>query len=111
MLEVIMVQLQRMDARLDTFTDEMSQVTTYVGRIAWCQARLGGFVASPSPSPQALEDEDDDDGSGDDENEDEDASCSGDKEMTASQWLALCHSWQKGRGVLGMRVVMYLGES
>ena len=34
MLEVIMVQLQRMDARLDTFTDEMSQVTTYVGRIA-----------------------------------------------------------------------------
>ena len=97
-----------MDAHLDTLTDEMSQVTTRVGRIAWRQARLGGFVSSHSPSPQALEDEDDDDSSGDDD-DDEDASSFGDEEMIAFQWLALCHLWQKGRVILGMRVVMYLG--
>ena len=70
-----MVQLQRMDARLNILTNEMSQVTTRVGRIARRQARLGGFVASPHPSPKASEDED----------EDEDASSSSDEEMTASQ--------------------------
>ena len=76
---------QHMDACLNTLTDEISQVTTRVGRIARHQARLCGFVASSSPSPQASEDEDDDDGSGDDDdNEDEDASTFGDEEMTAS---------------------------
>ena len=45
----------------------------------------------------------------DNANEDEDASSSGDDEMTTSEWLTLCHSWQKGEIVLGMRVVMYLG--
>ena len=113
--EAIMAQLQCMDARLDTLTDEMSQVATRVGHIAWRQARLGGFVASSFPSPQTSEDEDDDDGSSDDdededEDEDEDASSSGDEEMTASQWLALCYSWQKRGVVLGIRVVMYLGR-
>ena len=74
-----------MDARLDTLIDEMSQVTTRVGRIARRHARLGGFVASPSPSPQASKDKDDDDGSGDDDDdEDEEASSFGDEEMTAS---------------------------
>ena len=85
----------------------MSQVTTHVGRIAWRQACLGGFITSPSPSPEASEDEDDDDGSGDDD-KDEDASSFDGEEMTASQWLTLCHSRQKGKVVLGMRVVMYL---
>ena len=33
-LENIMSQLQRMDARLDTLSDELCQVNTYVGRIA-----------------------------------------------------------------------------
>ena len=83
-----MVQFQRMNASLDTLTDEMSQVTTRVGRITRHQARLGSFVASPSPSPQASEDKDDDDGFGDDdddEDEDDDASSSGNEEMTASQ--------------------------
>ena len=87
-----------MNASLDTLTDEMSQVTTRVGRITRHQARLGSFVASPSPSPQASEDKDDDDGFGDDdddEDEDDDASSSGNEEMTASQWLTLFHSWQK----------------
>ena len=33
-LEVVMTQLQHMDARLDTLNDELCQVNTYVGRIA-----------------------------------------------------------------------------
>ena len=104
-LNVIMAQLQSMDAHLGTLSAELYQVNTRVGRIAWWQARLGGFVESPSPSLEASEDEDDDG----DADEDEDASSSGDDEMTASQWLALCHLWQKGGVVLCMRVVMYLG--
>ena len=68
-LEAIMAQLQRMNARLDTLTDEMSHVTTCMGRIARRQTRLGGFVAFPSPSPQASKDEDDDDGSGYDDDD------------------------------------------
>jgi len=96
-----------MDARHDTLTSELYQVNTHVTRIAWWQARMGGFTASPSPSPSphASEDEDDDDGSiddddDDDDDKDEDASSSCDEEMTASQWLAICHSWQKGGVVL-----------
>ena len=88
-LKAIMMQLQRMDARLDTFIDELCQVNTCVGRIAWRRACLGGFTASPSPSPKALIDED-----GNDDN-DEGASSSSDDEMTTSWWLTLFHSWQK----------------
>ena len=69
-----------------------------------------GFATSPSlsSSPQAFEDEDN--GSGDDDDdEDEDANSSNNEEMIASQWLALCHSWQKGGVDFGIRVVMYLG--
>ena len=100
-----------MDAYLDTFTTEMYQVNTHVGRIAWRQAHLGGFLESPSLSLEASEDEDDDsDFDGGDADEDKDGSSSDDDEMTASQWLALCHSWQKGGVVLGMKVVMYLGR-
>ena len=86
-----------MDAHLDTLTTELYQVNTSVGRIAWWQARLGGFVASPSPSLEASKDEDADDGTDD---EDEDASSSKNEEMTTFQWLALCHLWQKGEVVL-----------
>ena len=73
-----------MDACLDTLSDELCQVNTHVGRIARRQARLGGFVESPSPSLEASEDEDDDGNSdGDNNDEDEDTSSSGDDEMTA----------------------------
>ena len=79
-----MVQLQRMDARLDTLSDELCQVNTYVGRIAQRQARLGGFVESPSSSLEASEDEKDDgDSDGGDADEDKDASSFNDDEMTA----------------------------
>ena len=85
--EAIMVQLQRMDARLATLTIELYQVNTYVSRIARQQACLGGFVQFPSPSPEAFEDEDDNGDSGSDANAttDEDASSFGDDEMTAFQ--------------------------
>ena len=78
-----MVQLQHMDACLDTLRDELCQVNTRVGRIAQWQARLGGFVASPSPSPEAFEDKDSDGDSDDDDDKDEDASLPSDDEMTA----------------------------
>ena len=64
-----MTQLQRMDARLDTFSTELYQVNVHVGPIARRQASMGGFApkATPSPpSPVASESEDDDDDDGDD---------------------------------------------
>ena len=98
------------DSRLDTLNDELCQVNTRVGRIAQRQAVMGDFTASSSPSPQASKDESDDDCSGsDDADVDDGTSSSDDKEMIASQWLTLCHSWQKGEVVFGIRVVMYLG--
>ena len=66
-----------MDARLEPLSDELCQVNTHVGCIARRQARLDGFVESPSPSPEPSEDEDDDD------DEDEDASSPNDDKMTA----------------------------
>ena len=75
-----MAQLQCMDAHLDTLTTEMYQVNTHVGRIAKRQARLGGFVKSPSPPLEASEDDDDSDD--DDDDEDGDASSSNDDEMS-----------------------------
>ena len=82
-----MAQLKHMDACLDTFSDELCQVNTRVGRIAQQQVVMDGFTMSPSPSPPASEEEGNDDGSSDDDdaNEDDGASSSGDEEMTASQ--------------------------
>ena len=76
-----MVQLQRMDARLDTLTDELCQVNTHVGCIARRQACLGHFAASPSSSLEASADKDDEDNV---DGDDEDASFSSDDEMTTS---------------------------
>ena len=79
-----MVQIQCKDARLDTLSDELCQVNTYVNHIARRQAHLSGFTASPSPSPEASKDENADDGTGDDDDdgtsdddddEDEDEEC------------------------------------
>ena len=75
-------------------------MNTHIGRIARWQARLGGFVASPSPSLEASEDEDAADG--DDDDKDEDANSSSDEEIMTSQWFTLCNSWQKGEVVLGL---------
>ena len=70
-----------MDARLDTLTIELYQVNTRVSRIARRQARLGGFVESPSPPPEASEDDDDSDY--DDDDEDGNASSSSANKMSA----------------------------
>ena len=91
-----MVQLQRIDAHLDTLTIELYQVNTCVGCITQWWARLNGFVASPSPSPEASKDEDVVDG--DDDNKDKNASSSSDDETTSRE----CSFGM-------MRVVMYLG--
>ena len=80
-LDAITAQLQHMDARLDTLSDELCQVNTRVSPISRWQARLGGFVESPSPSPQASEDNDDD-SNDDDDVEDRDASSPSDDEMS-----------------------------
>ena len=59
-------------------------MNTRVGYIARQQARLSGFVKSPSPSLEASKDEDDDgDSDDDDDDEDKDASLPSDNEMTA----------------------------
>ena len=72
-----------MDACLNTLSDEMCQVNTHVGCIAQRQARLGGFVESPSPFPKASKDENDERDSNGDDDKDEDASSPSDDEMTA----------------------------
>ena len=73
-----MVQLQRMDARLDTFSIELYQVNVYVGCIARWQATMGGFAPEPTPSPPYpvasdfdAEDDDDDDGDDNDASDDD----------------------------------------
>ena len=77
------MQLQCMDACLDTLSDELCQVNTCVGRIARQQARLGGFVESPSPSPEAFANKyDDGDFDDDDDDENEDASSPNDNELS-----------------------------
>ena len=83
-----MLQLQRMDARLDTLSTELYQVNVRVGRIANRQAIMSGFAlkASPSPPPVAsdFEDEDDDDGDDDDDaSDDDDGDVSSTDEMSS----------------------------
>ena len=78
-----MAQLQRMDARLDTLFTELYQVNVRVGRIAWRQATMGGFVleASPPPPPMAF-DFKDKDGDDDDASDDDDGDASSTDEMS-----------------------------
>ena len=82
-----MVQLQRMDTRLDTLSTELYQVNVRVGRIAKRQATMGGFApeATPSPPPPMAsdsEDEDDDDGDDDDASNDDNGDASSTDEMS-----------------------------
>ena len=82
-----MVQLQCMDARLDTLSTELYQVNVFVGRIARRQASMGGFAPEATPSPPSpvasdSEDEDDDDGDDDDASDDADGDASSTEEMS-----------------------------
>ena len=95
-----------MDARLDTLSDELCQVNTYVGCIARLQAHLCGFMASPSPFPKAFKD-DDDDSNDDNDDEDGDASSPSDDEM--STWYTYLLSLVTKRGSsFEMRVVIFI---
>ena len=75
----VMVQLQCMDACLDTLSMELYQVNVHVGRIARRQAIIGGFAPKPTPSSphpiasdsDAKDDDDDDDGDDDDASDDD----------------------------------------
>ena len=82
-----MVQLQHMDACLDTFSMKLYQVNVHVGRIARRQASIGGFapeatLSPPSPVASDSEDEDDDDGDDDDTSDDADGDASSTDEMS-----------------------------
>ena len=51
--------------RLNYLTDEMCQMNTWVGCIAYKQARITGFAPSPSlKASPSVDDEDDEDGAG-----------------------------------------------
>ena len=77
-----MAQLVHMDAHLDTFSDELCQVNTHVGRIAQRQAAMDGFTVTSSLSPLVSEDESDDGFSSEDANEDNDDGSPSDDEMS-----------------------------
>ena len=64
-----MAQLVRMDARLNTLSDELCKI-------------MGGFTTYTFPSPPTSEDEGDDGSSSDDADKDEDASSLSDDEMS-----------------------------
>ena len=81
-----MVQLQRMDACLDTLSEELYQVNVRVDHIARRQATMGGFAPKPTPSPphpvasdSDVEDDDDDD---DNDASDDDGDASSTDEMS-----------------------------
>ena len=68
-----MAQLQRIDARLDTFSTELYQVNVRVGRITRRQAAMGGFALEPTPLPPhpvAFDSDAEDDGDGDGDDDD-----------------------------------------
>ena len=99
-LEDIMTQLQRMDACLDTLSDELCQVNTRIGHIAQCQAEMGGYTmpsTSVAPADESdADDADDDDATAFDDEDDDDASSPNDDEM--STWHSYPLSLMTKRG-------------
>ena len=82
-----MMQLQRMDACLDTLSMELYRVNIRVGRIARRQASMGRFAPKPTPSPlppmaSDSKDEDANDGDEDDASDDDDGDASSADEMS-----------------------------
>ena len=107
-LEAIMAQLVWVDVRLDTLSEELCQVNTYVGCIAWRQAIIGSFTVASSPSPLASEDESDDGSYSDDANEEDGASLPSDDEMSTRCTYHLSLVIKKGSS-FDMRVVIHIG--
>ena len=82
-----MVQLQRMDAHLDTLSKKLYQVNVRVDRIARWQGTMGGFapeatLSPPPPMAFDFKDKDDDDGDDDDASDDDDGDASSTNEMS-----------------------------
>ena len=85
-----MVQLQCMDARLDTLSTKLYQVNVHISCIARRQTAMGGFAPEPTPSPpypvasdfDAEDDDDDDDDGDDDDASDDDGDASSTDEMS-----------------------------
>ena len=103
-----MAQLVHMDARLDTLSDELCQVNTRVGRIAWQQAVTSGFTVASSPSPPASEDESDDGSGNDATDEDDDDGSPSDDDMSTWFNCPLSLVTKKGSS-FEMRVVILIG--
>ena len=78
-----MVQLQNMDACLDTFSDELCQVNTHVSCIARRQVEMGCYTMPSTLVALADEsDADDDDATTFDDEDDGDASSPNNDEMS-----------------------------
>ena len=82
-----MVQLQCLDAHLDTLSTQLYQVNVHVGHIARQQAIMGGFAPEASPLVASDSDfdfnsKDDDDGDDDDASDDDDGDASSIDEMS-----------------------------
>ena len=96
-----------MDACLDTLSNELCQVNTRVGRIAWRQAVMGSFTIASSPSPPASKDESNDGSGSDDADEDDDDGLPSDDEMFT--WFTCPLSLVTKRGSsFEMRVVILI---
>ena len=81
--EDIMAQFQCMDACLNTLSGEFRQVNTSVGRIAQCQAEMGGYtMPSTLVAPADESDANDADATVSDDDDDDDASSPSDDEMS-----------------------------
>ena len=77
-----MVQLQCMDAPLDTLSTELYKVNVRVSRIARRQVTMGGFTPEPTPSPPHPVASDSDDDGDDDDTSDDDGDASSTDEMS-----------------------------
>ena len=75
-----MAQLVRMNAHLDTLSNELCQVNTRVSCIMWRQAVMGGYTVASSP--EAFEDKSDGFDSANDAKVDDDGSLSDDDMST-----------------------------
>ena len=75
-----MAQLMRMDARLDTLSNELCQVNTRVSRITRRQVVMDGYTVASSL--EASKDQSDGSNSADDAEDDDDGSPSDDEMST-----------------------------
>ena len=85
------MQLQCMDARFNTLTNELCQVNTHVGLIARRHVEMGGYTVASLPvasmdksdgSGNANDAEDDDDATASDDEDDGDANYFGSDQMS-----------------------------